>query len=377
MNASETAVADLFGGLDAVDWDRLAGENFYSTSRWLRHCGSYPGASCGAVPAGGAAATAAVPVVSFDGPPPGNYHWSNLLAARGLPVVPIDGLLVGPRLAYQSHVLTSSGTGALPELVDAVRDRAGRGRSAVAMYLGTADARALLQAGVETVPVLLEPDAWFDVPDGGWEPWLGSMASKRRIAVRREARAFEEAGLRIRHVGLPDCWEELPEIANSMAIKYGYPARTPDFVSEFGRYVESSGDSAQVALCTRPDEKRAIGFCLYYLHGGTIWLRWASFNDELLTGNKEYFNVTYYSQVRLAGTVGATRIHAGKAALEAKTLRGARLRPLWMVDLSENSVLRSSDRLIRQYNRMAVENLRTDPLSGPAIADAAEWEVFC
>jgi hypothetical protein len=378
MNVSKTE-GDLLAGLGPSEWDDLAGAHFYSTSRWLRHCASYPGARCTAVVVGDAGrGLAATPVVEFGSPPPANYHWSKILSARGLPVVPIEGILVGPRLAYQANVLITAGAARLlPDLVHAVRQRAGQDRSAVAMYLSTGDARALIDAGARAVPVLLEPDAWFDVPTGGWPGWLQALPSKRRIAVRREVRSFEDAGLEIRHVGLSECWQQLPEVANSMAIKYGYAARTPDFVAEFGRYVESSGQHARVALCTRSGDERLLGFCMYYPHHDTIWLRWASFNYELLTGNKEYFNLTYYSQIRVAGHIGARRIHAGKSALDAKALRGAQLRPLWMVDLSENSVLRPWSRRVRRHNRRILDALLADPRLAPAITNPGEWEVFC
>lgn len=37
------------GGVDAALWDGLAGNHFYSTSTWLKHCATYPGAVSGAV----------------------------------------------------------------------------------------------------------------------------------------------------------------------------------------------------------------------------------------------------------------------------------------------------------------------------------------
>jgi predicted N-acyltransferase len=347
---------------------------------WLNHCASFPGATCGAVVAHGpAGGTSAVPVVEFSSPPPGNYHWSDILAARGLPPVPIEGTLVGPRLAYQSHFLTDSDdSGALAALIEEIR-RPGMGgrRPSVAMYLSTDDVLAAHKAGVRAVPVLLEPDAWINVPQGGWEAWVGSLPSKRRNTVRREVRSFEDAGLRIRHVGLPECWERLPEVANSMAIKYGYSARTPDFIAEFGKYLESSGASARVALCTKGNEEDLLGFCMYYIHADAIYLRWVSFNYDLLTGSKEYFNLTYYDQVRLAVEVGAGRIHVGKKALDAKVLRGAHLRPLWMLDLTEDSVLEEHAEQVREHNARQLSEVEADPRLVKAIIDRAEWEVFC
>ncbi|NKE58804.1 GNAT family N-acetyltransferase [Lentzea sp. PSKA42] len=371
MTTHETE-RDLLGGLSPTAWDKMADGHFYSTSTWLSHCASYPGASCGAAVAG----SAAVPIVRFDGPPPGNYHWADLLAKRELPVVPIDGLLVGSRLAYQSHLLGDRSPTALSGLVAEVRALATE-QPAVAMYLSTSDVLALHAAGVRATPVLLEPDAWLDVPEGGWDAWLQSLPSKRRVSVRREVRLFEEAGLKITHVALEECWDRLPPVANSMAIKYGYSARTPDFIKEFARYRESSGAVAQVALCTKGDNDDLLGFCMYYKHGDTIFLRWASFDYDLLTGNMEYFNLTYYTHIRLADRAGTRRLHAGKGAVDAKVFRGAHLRPLWMLDLSENSPHEQAEGDIRRHNARLLADLEADKRMSRAITDRAEWSVFC
>ncbi|AKN74645.1 hypothetical protein QR97_37425 [Streptomyces sp. PBH53] len=370
----------VLGGLDPGTWDTLAADHFYSSSTWLRHCADYPGAAVGAVHAATAAGLAAVPTVEFDGTQPLNYHWHKILAGRGLPALPAAGLLVGPRLAYQSHVLRDSDDPALlGELVARVRqahDRLElREKACVAMYLGTEDVRLLRSAGVAAQPVLLEPDAWIEVPPGGWDAWLTTLTSKRRVTVRREVRAFQEAGCRITHVGLPDCWEQLPALANSMAVKYGYPTRTPEFRVEFERYARMTGPAGRVALCHAPDGT-LIGFCLYYVWGDAVYLRWASFDYDRLVGCEEYFNLVYYSQIRLAGELGVRWVHAGKKALEAKVLRGAELRPLWMLDLSPGSPLGPASDLVRRHNARLLAELEADPVTRRAVKNRAEWDLF-
>lgn len=293
------------------------------------------------------------------------------------------GLLVGPRLGYQSHFLISSAdveiTAALCEEVrrmhrafDSVKER-----SCVAMYLSTGDVEAVRAAGVKALPVLLEPDAWIEVPEGGWDAWIESLPSKRRTSVRREVRDFEGAGLRIDHVGLDECWDRLPPIANSMAIKYDYSARTEDFIVEFGKYRDSTGSFGRVALCSRESDGALLGFCLYYVVGDRLFLRWASFDYDLVGAHGEYFNLTYYSQIRLAGELGVRWIHAGKKALQAKILRGAQLRPLWLLDLSERSPLVDVPAQIRAHNAKLLAEAEADSSTARAIADRRDWEVFC
>ena len=47
----------------------------------------------------------------------------------------------------------------------------------------------------------------------------------------------------------------------------------------------------------------------------------------------------YYAPVRMAAELGLRWVHPGIESPDAKALRGAQLRPLWLLDLSEDSVL--------------------------------------
>ncbi len=76
----------------------------------------------------------------------------------------------------------------------------------------------------------------------------------------------------------------------------------------------------------------------------------------------------YYLPVRIAAEAGARWIHAGVEAAEAKALRGAQLRPLWMLDLSEDSVLTGHEDAIRSANA----KLTTD-IVGSAKAVRTAW----
>jgi hypothetical protein len=377
-------VAELLGGLTPDQWDDLASDHFYSSSGWLRLCADTPGPQCTAAVVrldGGAAA--AVPVGVVDTPLAGNYDWNRPLAERGLPRLPAVGLLVGPTLAYQTHLLTG-GTGGrgVAALLDELRRMAcdtgiEHDPACVAMYLSTADVQALLDAGVAAPPVLLEPDAWFEVPDGGWEPWLASLSQRCRHRVRRDVRQFDAMGYTVRLDTLPNCYERLPPLAVELAKKSGFDADPARFESEFTRYVKATGESAKVVLC-EDDADTLVGFCIYYVWGETIYLRWGAFNYPRLSGaGAEYFNICYYQQVRLAGDIGAHRLHAGKKVLDAKVLRGARLRPLWMLDLSEHSPLATCADRVRDHNARLLRELTTAPVTANTLADPAEWEVFC
>jgi hypothetical protein len=107
-------------------------------------------------------------------------------------------VLVAPSLAYSGATLRDDDdpallAGLLTELRNTSPRMTGQ-PDRVAMYLSTADVVALRGAGVRAHPLLLEPDAWIELPGGGWEGYLDQLGTSRRRTVRREIRRFQEAG---------------------------------------------------------------------------------------------------------------------------------------------------------------------------------------
>lgn len=372
-------VSAALGGLSAAEWDRLAGRDFYSSSLWLGHCAHSSKAPPAAAVARVGDGTAAVPVTTAYTPSMANYDWAKTLSDRGLPSIPGTGTLVGPAQGYQACLLGDLTDDRLvAELVREVRaigTSQADATSCVAMFLDTPSARAAERAGVDAVPVLLEPDAWIEVPEGGWDAWIASFPSKRRVSVRREVRAFEEAGFTVSHLPLSECWELLPDLTVPAAAKYGASTERERFVKAFSTYVETTGEAARVALCSRRGEP--VGFCIYYVCQDSVFLRWAAFDYARLAKAAEYFNVVYYSQIKLAQSLGVRWLHAGKKTLDAKVNRGAELRPLWMLDLSPDSPLAIQGDLIRKHNAEVLSSLEENPVLARAIADRDEWTYFC
>jgi hypothetical protein len=373
--------ADPLGGLAEAQWDELADGRFYSSAFWLRLVALEPGAASGAVHAplaGGG--LAAVPAAAVSGPDDlGNPHlrWTDLLAERGLPSPPPRGLLIGQRRGYLAHLLHTPGTDpqtAASALLDAVRavplpvDGAAR----VALYLTTPDVLALRAAGVRTMPVALAADAWIGIPPGGWDAWLASRSPKLRRRVRLETRAFEAAGYRIERRPLPEVYAEVGRLTAHTERRYGIPADQDAYIEAFRKHAELAGDRAEVLLCAVGDEP-PVGCVLYVREGDTVYLRAAGFDYDRLRGVGEYFNLTYYTTARLPGV---RWLHAGIGTPDGKALRGAELRALWLLDLSEDSPLLGRDDEVLAHN--AAFHSRLAELS-PAVAKALverDWKPF-
>jgi uncharacterized protein len=356
-------------------WDELVGRNFYSSANWLDFCATeYGGVVDAVVAAGdGAAAEVAVPLFSGADLTCSPYDWNTQLASRSLPTLSTGGLLVGPREGYQTQLLRATPrptSGAVTRLLTELRARAA-GEACVAMYLHTEDVRLLRAAGVPAPAVLLECDAWLPVPDGGFDAWLASLSASRRRFVRKEIAAFTSAGYRIQHLPLRECSTALVPLAVSTESKHGYDYGAEEDLATFRNHERCLGDAATIALCTLDDVP--VGFCLYYVWRDTIFLRWAGFDYSRLRNAYEYFNLSYYEQLRWAAERGIRWIHAGIKATKGKVLRGAIIRPLWLLDLAAASPLVDAEREVHDHNAAFLDELLGDSALAIGVADRAEW----
>jgi hypothetical protein len=393
-----SAFDSLTGGLPGQDWDALAGNRLYSSHDWLRFCATDIGGrtATGAVHADGAAVS--VTAVAEESNP--FYQWTAQLTTRGLPAPPTAGLLVGQRRGYQTHLLTRDGVAAesvAPALLDRVRTLGaeltgsellrGTGQLSpvapgqvpcVASFIGTPDVLALCSAGVRTLPVLLTTDAWVSIPEGGWPEWLLELPSKgRRDSVKQEVKAFNAAGYEITQAALTECYQQAADLLAGTQKRYGHSYDIDILTESFRLQGAAMGAKAQVLFCARPGEP-AVGFCLFYIHGDTLFVRAVGFDYErLVRGAAEYFNLVYYASVRIAAENGLKWLAPGIESPDAKALRGARLRPLWLLDLSPESVLLGHRDEIRAHN--AAERSRLAGIS-PAVSKALEHDLcapFC
>jgi uncharacterized protein len=380
----QSSLQDPLGGTDIARWDELAGENFYSSGTWLRYCAANNrGLSGAALSVGDTGIQAAVPLTETSVPPSGLYDWNGLLKEFGLPLIAPTGIMLGVFQGYQGHLLRARDADPVKTAADLVGEAlrlrdglpGGSERACVATYLTTPDVRALRDAGVSAFPVLLDADAWIEVPEGGWDAWLQTFSYKRQVAIRREVRRFEEAGYRITHQPLRTCYGELAQLAKATQSKYGHSEDVSFYAGLMKAHVDGMGDAARAAILSRPDGT-LVAFCIYYMWQGTVYLRWAGFDYDKTAKANEYFNLVYYDQIKRSPLSGARRLHAGIKAVEAKALRGASLRPLWLLDLDPHSPLAGAEPQIREHNRRLFGQYSDDARTAPALADRDAWTVY-
>ncbi|WP_336204466.1 GNAT family N-acetyltransferase [Nonomuraea sp. LPB2021202275-12-8] len=333
-------------------------DRFYSSRRWLGFCAAMSSVPAGAVTAelsGGG--LAALPVSVVSGPTQPFYDWTAILAARELPAPGPFGLLAGPQGGYQTHLLATPGAdqGEVGAALRAALEEVGL--PAMAMYLTTSDAAALGAAGVEALPVLLGADAWLPVPEEGWQAWTRSLGRSRGEMVRREIRRFESAGYEIVDAPLSDWVGQAAALLAGTEARYGHGG---DYQRALTEQVRHLGSAARVICCNPPGEP-PVGFVLYYVHGDTLHLRSAGFDYERLRGAAEYFNLVFYLPIRRAAAAGVRWVHAGIESTQAKAMRGAELRPLWLLDLSPGSLLGDRPDAVRTANSRTRASISATP----------------
>lgn len=381
---TRSSLVDSVGGLTNREWDSLAGRHFYSSSAWVRYCAKNSPGRVGALTVDLGGGRAVAPVSEVIDAPPLLYRWAEILKSAGLPQLPAQGIMIGVLQGYQGHFLIDplvdrvAAVGALVQEARRLNAGAGKGssRARVGMYLTTQDVQAARSAGVQAMPVLLDTDAWMDVPAGGWTAWLDTLTSKRRVAIRREVRRFTEAGYQVSHEPLSDRYPDLAPLAMATQAKYGQTAELDFYAGLLKAHVDGMGEAARVAICAR-DGGKPVGFCVYYVWQGTVFLRWAGFDYTQTVEAAEYFNLVYYSHIKAAPQTGVRRIHAGIKAIEAKALRGASLHPLWLLDLAEDSPLAAAAGQVREHNRRLTEATLKYPSIKSSVADPDQWLEFC
>lgn len=320
--------------LDQVDpaaWDALAGGNVYLSHAWLRSFADAAAEDALAVVEGeGGRLVGGVPLSVLPGPNENpRYDVFELCGAPGddrsrwLPQ-----LVAGGRSGYAGALLRSDAQTAGP-LVAAIAARAADCGSACVPYLAREDAE-LVAAGLEraNAVVFAGARAVLEVEWPDFDGYVASLGSSRRSIVRRDLRAFEEAGLSIRTEGLGRVAELAPLLSN-VRRRHGVWGESVASCEQYLGACAAPGlaERSVVFLCEERGE--TIAFALAYRFGDTLTLRCVGLDYARCGRRAEYFNVLFYAPIAHAAEAGLAALDFSTEALDAKLLRGCMAVPLW------------------------------------------------
>jgi hypothetical protein len=337
------------GALGSSVWDRLAGRSsVYSCYPWLRYVETHADAEASyLVVQDDGRPVAALPRYVFTGKAP---HFYDPASMFGTP--PRRPLVVGgTREGYLSEILLdetlspqaqrTAATMLLAEIRRQVRADDGTGAM---LYLPdhTVDLVAPLLANNDR-HFVVDAEAVISVPDGGIEEHLGSLPARQR-QFRREIRRFERSGCETRVLRLADCYGELGELSAALLGKYG---RVVDPVAEVDRFGRQAVETSDISTVLGAYLKSTmVGFAHFIRWGDTFYARSVGFDYTVARDASLYFNLVYYQAIQHSAAIGVRSINYGCDAFDAKTARGARLRPLWALLLdADRSGLANIDAL--------------------------------
>jgi predicted N-acyltransferase len=162
-----------------------------------------------------------------------------------------------------------------------------------------------------------------------FDDYLGWLPSHRRRRVRHERRVFERSGIDVREARLVDVAAKLAPLLTQTENRYGRDVNREQmefYLLMLGMHME--GDSFTLVAYRN---ERPVAFSLALLCSDRWVMR--SWGCDYASVGREgfYFNLVYYEPIVRAIERGARLIDFGVGALEAKTLRGCRLEPLWTI----------------------------------------------
>ncbi|MEU8528446.1 GNAT family N-acetyltransferase [Streptomyces sp. NPDC048629] len=319
--------------IHADAWDALSAQaGFYLSHRWLAAQQHDPTARVHyALVHDEDRLIAAAPLYVVESEPNDLYRVHELLPDRA----PARTVLAGARRGYVNAPLVHPALTAdrrrkaLNSLVKAANSLAAAERAQAWWLYVTDDAVAELAAACGSRPTQLNQDARIPLPGSTFDDYLAALPSKRRVTIRRERRAFAEAGYELRTLRLSECADAVGALAARLQERHGHPTDPAFMAALFHDQAAGMADTGLVLAAYT--EGHMVAFSLFYQHANTIWLRSTGYDYTRLRNAHEYFNLVYYLPVDHAYAHGATTLHLGMESLRAKTLRGAIASPLWAV----------------------------------------------
>ena len=100
--------------------------------------------------------------------------------------------------------------------------------------------------------------------------------------MKQEVKAFRTAGYELRQAPL-ECYEEAAGLLAGTQKRYGHPYDLSQLTESFRVQAVAMGQAAQVLFCARADEP-AVGYCLFYVFGDTLFVRAVGFDYPRLVG---------------------------------------------------------------------------------------------
>ncbi|BCY09079.1 GNAT family N-acetyltransferase [Actinoplanes sp. L3-i22] len=157
-----------------------------------------------------------------------------------------------------------------------------------------------------------------------FDGYLAGLPKRRRNKIRRERRAFAEAGLKVSVDGIGSRGAQMAALHADQLNRYGYQITTERLLGLMDRIERHLAPWCRILVAERDGELEA--FALAYEYGGELHLKMTGFSGYA-QDNFGYFAMSYYALIDYALQAGYTSIVYGPLAYPAKVFRGCTLAP--------------------------------------------------
>ncbi|WP_030951670.1 GNAT family N-acetyltransferase [Streptomyces sp. NRRL S-481] len=237
------------------------------------------------------------------------------LAAAALPGSYLPGLLGGEAVQDWTPLLAA--------LEETARDWFCPSTGVLNVPDGHPAVAALREHGYVPIPSFAQ--AVMTVKDQSLEDYVARFHRRgrvRRARVLREMRDFEQAGLKIREVGLDDFDATHAALHLRQLQRYGHDFSAEWLVGLVQRSARYLGPWARMAVAERNGAPEAFTIC--YVYGNELHVKMSGFS-EYAEMNSGYFYMIFYDVLAYAQRVRVNRIEYGPLTYEAKVGRGCAL----------------------------------------------------
>ena len=197
----------------------------------------------------------------------------------------------------------------------------GHGCRSVAYMYGTAppeQAVALARAGYDRLTITQHGK--LSIPWSGWEGYLASLSSRRRVRIRKEMADINKAGLALADEVVPENTRELVEMRCNLLRKYGALGSVDDEIAMVNRVVAMRPRDTLTVMTAR-HEGKLVSYALF-VRDGRQWTPILAGSDYSLESRNGYFATVFYLPISVAASHEVEVIDFGVGAVEVKRLRG-------------------------------------------------------
>ena len=186
---------------------------------------------------------------------------------------------------------------------------------------------------------------YLDIQWLNFDDYWASLSYKMRKNVKREIEKCKQSGVTITEENeFGHFSTTLSNLHSKLFSKYNKSGKSPYDAAFFRKLSEYAKDKTRVFVARR--DSKMVGFCLYLQHKGILDVYMCGFDyDVQMSTDYTYFNIVYYTPIRLAIEEGIKRINFSVSSERIKLKRGCKLEKTYSLVKCQNKLFEPLYRL--------------------------------